>query len=323
METHNFRSTHDTTEPKHGLSVKGDRLIPPFRAVAAEGKPFLAIMMAIPLLLLTLVLACSPRSSGTPLATLSTSDFHTLAFHPQDPNIIFFGHHNGVLKSVDGGRTWLETSFRGRGWDAMGMAISPGEPQHIYVAGHDVFSQSRDGGQSWAPLRHNLPGTDIHGFAMDPDNPNKLYAFVVGYGVYGSDNAGSNWQLLSNRLPGDIMALAAAGGQTLYAGSMERGVLKSTDGGKTWVQANTGIEGRNAMTLAVDPKQPQTIYAGTEKGLFKSADAASSWQKLAFPGENAVAVAVAPSNPQVVIAIAVGNDRKGSVYRSEDGGHNW
>lgn len=262
-------------------------------------------------------------SSGAPLATLNTSDFHTLAFHPGDTNIVFFGHHNGVLKSADGGRTWLETSFRGRNWDAMGMAISPGEPQNIYVAGHDVFSHSRDGGQSWAPLRHDLPGTDIHGFAMDPDNPSKLYAFVVGYGVYRSDNAGSNWQLLSRGLPGDVMALAAGGGQTLYAGSMQRGVLKSSDGGKTWLTANTGIEGQNAMTLAVDSKQPQTVYAGTEKGLFKSRDAGNSWSRLPFPGAAAATVAVAPGNPQVVIAIGVSNDRKGNVYRSEDGGRTW
>lgn len=322
-----YRATREIRNARPMTMKNGRQGIYPFCAVtskpqSASRKPFLAIMVGITLLL-TFAFSCTPGSSSAYLATLNTPDFHSLAFHPQNPNIVFFGHHGGVLKSVDGGRTWQETGFRGRNMDAMGMAISSAEPQRMYVTGHDIFFGSSDGGKSWTPVRHDLPGTDIHGFAMDSDDPVKLYAFVVGYGFYVSNNAAINWQFISARLPGDVMALASSGGQTLYAGSMDRGVLKSTDGGKTWVLATNGIEGRTAMTLAVDPKQRQTIYAGTERGLFKSSDAGNSWSRLPFPGANAVVVAIAPGNSQVVMAIEVGNDRKGYVYRSEDGGQTW
>ena len=120
------------------------------------------------------------------------------------------------------------------------------------------------------------------------------------------------------------MALAAAGGnpETLYAGSMRAGVLKSTDGGRSWAPSSTGLGSRAVLALAIDPSARQTLYAGLENGLYKSIDGGASWSKLPFPGENTVTLAVSPSQPDVVLAIAV-KDRQGSVYRSPDGGMNW
>lgn len=64
------------------------------------------------------------------------------------------------------------------------------------------------------------------------------------------------------------------------------------------------------------------MYAGAEDGLYKSMDGGTTWNKLAFPGDNAVALAVSPSNPNILLALSV-KGRQGLVFRSEDGGQTW
>lgn len=261
------------------------------------------------------------------ISVLRTSDFHALAFSPNDPNVVIFGHHNGVMRSDDSGRTWQPMVER-RNFDAMSLAVSRANPRQVYLAGHDVFQLSADGGATWQPLAHDLPGTDIHGFAMSPDDPGRLYAFVVGHGAFRSADGGRTWQWLAGQLPSDVMALAALGGspETLYAGSMQSGLLKSADGGQSWSRAGAGMHSRNVMALAADPVNRQTVYAGVEGGLYKSTDGGETWTKLPYPGNNAVALAVNPSRPHVLLAIAVrstATGREGLVYRSEDSGMTW
>lgn len=263
------------------------------------------------------------RDGGGAIAVLRTADFHALAFSPDDPNVVLFGHHNGIMRSDDGGRTW-RAMVEQRNFDAMGLAVSHASPRQIFLAGHDIFQVSRDGGASWQPVAHNLPGTDIHGFAMSPEDPNRLYAFVVRYGLFRSTDGGRTWAQLSDRLPGDVMGLAAAGGspERLYAASMQAGVLRSADGGRTVVSAGNGLASGMALTIAVNPGARQTVYVGTDGGLYRSTDGGESWNKLPFPGDNVVALAISPVRPNILLAITVKN-RQGLVYRSEDGGQSW
>lgn len=260
---------------------------------------------------------------GAPIATLRTADFHALAFSPSEPQVLFFGHHHGILRSDDGGRTWRPLVER-RNFDAMGLAAAPGASPRLYLAGHDVFQVSTDGGSSWRPVAHDLPGTDIHGFAMSPDDPQRLYAFVVGHGVFVSADGGRAWERLDSGLPGDVTALAAAGGspETLYAGGMRSGLLRSADGGRTWSPVRAGLGTRGVMALAVDPTTRQTVYAGVDGGLYKSTDGSTTWSRLSFPGDNVVALAVSPAQPSVIVALTV-RDGQGLVFRSEDGGITW
>lgn len=268
-----------------------------------------------------LVFMSGRGGSGAALSTLRTPDFHALAFSPADPNLVFFGHHNGLKRSEDGGQTWQDVVNRPN-FDAMGLAVNSTDPRRIYLAGHDIFQLSTDGGQTWEPVVHNLPGTDIHGFALNPAS-NHLFAYVVGQGVFQSTD-GKTWQRLEGQIPNEVMALAAAGSapETLYAGSMSAGVLRSTDGGQGWTPANNGLGSRNILALAVDPTADQTVYAGTDEGLYKSTDGAATWVKLPFPGSNAATLAVSPAQPGRVLVITV-KDRQGLVHRSDDGGATW
>lgn len=262
------------------------------------------------------------RAAGA-IATLETADFHALAVSPSDPNVVFFGHHNGIMRSADGGRTWRPLVSQ-RSFDAMGLAVSRSDPHTIYLAGHGVFQLSTDGGAMWQPVQHNLPGTDIHGLAMSPDEPRTLSAFVVGHGVFGSADGGQTWQGVGGPLLRDATALVSAGGdpETLYVATARSGLFRSVDGGRTWVGLAADAPFRQIVALAVDPSVRRTLYAGTDVGLAKSADGGATWHVLPFPGGNAVALAVSPSTPDRLYAIEV-KDGKGLVHRSENGGQVW
>jgi photosystem II stability/assembly factor-like uncharacterized protein len=275
-----------------------------------------------------LLLRPNPTNEVGAIATLQTLDQHALLFSPTDPNVAFFGHHNGIMRSDDGGRTW-NTLVDRRGFDAMQLATSAGSSTtRMYLAGHDVFQYSDDSGHTWQPVQHNLSGTDIHQFAVDPGNPERLTAAVVGFGVLHSADAGRTWAKLPAQPP-DVTALASAGGEPelLYAGTAGSGVLRSDDAGASWIKASAraGSDApfRSVLALGVDAASRETLFAGTVAGLAKSTDGGATWSALPYPGDNAVAVAVSPVTPRVMLAVATSPRRQGLVYRSEDGGQSW
>lgn len=262
----------------------------------------------------------SDAAATGPLSVLHTNDFHALAFSPGDASTVFFGHHNGIMRSADAGRTWTPLVEQ-RGFDAMGLAVGAGST--LYLAGHDIFMVSPDGGASWQPVSHNLPGTDIHAFANSPTDPNRLFAFVVGHGVFTSADGGRTWLLLESA-PADVMALAAGGGSpdALYLASASAGVLRSNDGGRTWAPAAAIPNAQRVFALAADPTTLQAVYAGTDTGVYKSTNGGQAWVKLAYPGKNVIALAISPAQPQRIMAISV-NQHVGEVYRSDDAGQTW
>ncbi len=249
-----------------------------------------------------------------PIATLSTSDFHSLAFDPRDPDIVYFGHHQGVMKSVDGGVTWSPVLRQG---DAMSLVAVDNA---LIMAGHEVFMRSDSAGAVWKFIGTDLPDEDIHGFAISPSNPKTFFAFVVSYGLWRSEDAGATWSVLSKELPDSVLALAVVTGnpETLYAGTMDKSLLKSIDGGKTWKPA-PGYGAKMAMTLAQDPRDARVVLAGTESGLWRSNPEGNAWQSVGLNGKDLMAVAVSPAKPTRILVV----DAQGRVYRSDDRGATW
>ena len=124
------------------------------------------------------------NDSTLPISRLSTNDFHSLAFSATEPETIFFGHHDGLQVSHNGGKDWQPTTPTNT--DAMALGVSPSSPQTMYAAGHNVFVKTNDGGKTWQSVPASLPGLDIHAFTVDPENPNKVFAYVVSFGLFGS-----------------------------------------------------------------------------------------------------------------------------------------
>jgi photosystem II stability/assembly factor-like uncharacterized protein len=317
--------------PATGQRTGGARVAAPLpegQRRATQVRPRRPWLVPMALLILAVLLAAvlamrANRGGGAELAVLGTNDFHALAFSPDDPDVAFFGHHDGVLRSADGGRSWQTLTER-RGFDAMGLAVSRADGRTLYLAGHDIFQVSTDGGATWRAVAHNLPGTDIHAFAMSPDDTRRLYALVVGQGLFGSADGGRTWQRLPGPAPVEVTALATAGGvpETLYAGTARNGVLRSTDGGGSWAPAASGLASRRVLALAVDPGARRTLYAAGDGGLARSTDGGATWNTLPFPGANPVALAVSPARPERILVVAVAGKR-GLVFRSDDGGQHW
>jgi photosystem II stability/assembly factor-like uncharacterized protein len=240
------------------------------------------------------------------------------------------------------------------------LAAVPEDPLTIYAgtASGGVW-KSKDGGLTWKPVFDDHIQS-IGAVALDPQNPKNLWvgtgesctrnSVSVGDGLYKSTDGGDSWQRVglenSERIaavqvhPKDSDTVWACATGHLWNRHEERGVYKTTDGGKTWkrtlfVDADTGCS-----DLDVDPQDPGILYAGMWQfrrrpwtfssggkgsGLYKSTDGGETWRPLTrgLPeGEKGrIAVAVAASRPSVVYALV--EAKKTALYRSDDVGESW
>ncbi|WBU90862.1 VPS10 domain-containing protein [Cellulophaga omnivescoria] len=240
---------------------------------------------------------------------------------PNKPNLFYFGATGGgVWKTEDGGRSWGNISDGFFGGSIGAIEVAQSDPNIIYVGGGEktlrgnVSSgygiwKTEDGGKTWTSAglsksRH-IPRIKIH-----PKNPNIIYAAVLG---------------------------------NIYKPTEERGVYKSTDGGKTWRKTLFVNSSAGAVDLTLDPNNPRVLYASTWRAkrtpyslssggdgsaLWKSTDSGETWAEISkndgFPKDTLgiIGVTVSPKNSERVWAI-VENKEKGGLYRSDDGGKKW
>ncbi len=261
----------------------------------------------------------------------------------------------------------LEFRFIGpEGNRAIAIAGVPGDPMVNYIgAASGGLWKTDDGGVSWEPVFDGQDVSSIGSVAITPTNPDIVWvgtgetfvirpAHAMGDGIYKSTDAGKTWTHMGLGKTGRIgrilvhptnpdIVYAAALGHT-YGPQQERGVYKTTDGGKTWRQILFVDENTGAAELALDPKDPNRLLAGMWSvhintwglnsggpggGVYRSTDGGESWEPLhryGLPGgpKNPVgktAVAIAPSNPDVVYALFEIDSP--ALYRSEDFGSTW
>lgn len=233
-------------------------------------------------------------------------------------------------------------------------------PQIIYVgsAGGGVW-KSINSGHSFRPVfdKHTQA---VGAVAIDQSKPDTVWvgtgetwvrnSVSVGTGLYKTSDGGQNWKLVGlekserigriciNPENSDIVYAAVLG--HLWDANEERGVYKTTDGGKTWKKILYVDENTGCADLTMDPQEPDVLYAamwqfrrepyffnsgGPGSGLYKTTDGGRNWKKIhsGLPGENLgrIAVAVAPSRPTRVYALV--EAKKTAIYRSDDQGENW
>ncbi|MGH8298797.1 MAG: WD40/YVTN/BNR-like repeat-containing protein [Steroidobacteraceae bacterium] len=260
-------------------------------------------------------------------------------------------------------------------WRSVGPAIGgrvvavagvPAERDLFYMGGVDGgVWKSTDYGLKWVNLTDGkLPGSSnsIGAIAVAPSNPKVIYVgtgesdirgdVITGDGVYRSDDAGKHWHAAGLEDTHTISAIVIDphDPDVVYASSMghvfksnpERGVFKSTDGGKSWKKILYVDDKTGAIDLVMDPRDPQVLYAamwqayrtpwklddgGPGSGLYKSTDGGAHWTQIShnpgFAGGilGRIGVSVAGSDPNVVYAIV--QAKHGGVFRSSDGGTSW
>ena len=250
-----------------------------------------------------------PSSTLKPLASLKTADAHSLTFVGDDPQHLMFGHHDGILETTDGGRTWTALAAHE---DAMGMSSATGGS--IIIAGHDVFSASADGGRTWAGIATDLPGLDIHGFARDPVDPKHMWAALATGGLWESRDDGLHFAQVYGENVLVPVAMMGPSGPRLVAVAAA-GLVQSDDGGRTWV--TLGDPGLYPIVSLAATFDGRVLIAGGPDGLRRSDDGGRTWRDPGFPRD---AFAVAISNDGRTVAVVT---HTAEFFRSDDGGGSW
>ncbi len=186
-------------------------------------------------------------------------------------------------------------SFPLYGGEMTSIAMNLTNENIIYVGTRDagVF-KTINGRASWQPARNGLTFMPIGSLVMDPNNSNVLYAGTDFHGIWKTINGGDSWFYAGSGLDTGKAVTAIVinpqNTQIIYAGLRSRyygNIYKSVNGGVSWVRKDNGIpeyydkHTYNVVTLAIDPGNPATLYAGTTwDGAFKTTDGGENWQAI-------------------------------------------
>jgi photosystem II stability/assembly factor-like uncharacterized protein len=242
---------------------------------------------------------------------------------PSDPGLFYFGGvQGGIWKSTNYGLSWTNISdgkLPNTAYAIGALAVAPSNPKIIYAgtgeadirsdwASGDGVYKTTDAGKTWsyAGLRDTHM---IAKLAIDPRDPNIVYAASMGH---------------------------------VFKANADRGIFKTTDGGKSWHKVLFIDENTGGIDLVMDARNPRVLYAamwqaqrvpwkltsgGPGSGLYKTTDGGAHWTNISKnPGFASgvlgkIGVSVAASNPRIVYAIVQAHE--GGVFRSDDAGATW
>ncbi len=243
------------------------------------------------------------------------------------------------------------------------IKVNPSNPSEYYVAAASGgVWKTTNAGTTYEPVFQNEGSYSIGCVSIDPSNPHTVWvgtgennnqrSVAYGDGVYRSDDGGKSWKNMGLKnsehigmiaidpSSSDIVYVAAYG--PLWSPGGDRGIYKTTDGGKTWKTVLTVSENTGFNEVHIDPRNSQVLYAcahqrrrhvftyisgGPESALYKSTDGGASWNKIhnGLPDTDMgrIGMAISPVNPDVLYCIVEASDRKGGVFRSTDRGASW
>jgi photosystem II stability/assembly factor-like uncharacterized protein len=252
----------------------------------------------------------------------------------------------------------------------VGFAVDPAQPSRYFVAAASGgVWKTVNNGTTWTPVFDREGSYSIGYITLDPKNPNVVWvgsgennsqrSVSYGDGVYRSDDGGTSWKNLGLKASGHIgkilidprdsnVVYVAAQGY-LWGPGGDRGLYKTTDGGKSWKKALTTSENTGVTDVVLDPRNPDVLLAATwqrrrhdwtlidggpESAIHRSIDGGATWTRItagmptAGPGRGPeemgrIGLAVAPSEPNIVYAPIEAANGKSGTYRSSDFGVTW
>ena len=286
------------------------------------------------------------------LILLFIFSFYSLkTFAQQYDSALFSGLHFRTI-GPDGNRT-------------IAAVGEPGNPMVNYVgaASGGIF-KTDDGGVTWTPIFDKQDNSSIGALAVAPSKNAHVWAgtgetflirpaHAIGNGIYKSVDTGKTWMNMGLKKtarisrvivdPKDTNTVYVAALGNTHEAQQERGVYKTTDGGKKWERVLFVNENTGCSDLAIDPQHPNTLFAamwqieiktwglnsgGPGSGIYKTTDGGKTWKPLrnGLPGGaghpvGKTSVDVAYSNPNIVYALV--EDKAPGLYRSENGGDSW
>lgn len=242
------------------------------------------------------------------------------------------------------------------------IAVNPNNSAEYFVAsGHGSLWKTNNNGITFTPVFDGQKSYSIGCVTIDPSNTNIVWVgtgennnqsnVIFGDGVYKSEDGGKSWKnmgLGQSEYIGGIV-VDPRNSNTVYVAAYgpfrneggERGIYKTTDGGKTWTRVLFISDYTGCYQIHMDPRYSNILYAvahqrfkklystitgGPESAIYKSTDNGTTWQKImsGLPSEDVgrIGMAVSPANPDVLYAIVQAKE-KGGVYRSQDRGASW
>jgi photosystem II stability/assembly factor-like uncharacterized protein len=245
----------------------------------------------------------------------------------------------------------------------VGFAVHPSDRGHYYVAAASGgVWKTTNAGTTWTPVFDHEGSYSIGTVVLDPKSPHVVWVGTgesnsqrsVGYGdgSYRSDDGGKSWKNMGLKAsehigrividPRDSNTVYVAAQGPLWGPGGDRGLFKTTDGGKTWKKVLSISENTGVTDMILDPRRPDVLIAaayqrrrhvwtlidgGPEGALYRSTDAGATWTKLksGLPTVDLgrIGLALAPSNPDIVYAIIEAAHKKGGIFRSSDAGVTW
>ena len=275
----------------------------------------------------------------TPTGSSFQFPTYAVAIDPVVQSTVYAGTSVGLYRTTDGGATWtaLTNGFPPL-TNIFALGIAPSSHSTIYAGsayggGIGVF-KSTDSGASWTPLRAGFSNTDVRTLVVDPTDANVVYRSDYSVGISKTTDGGAHWTLVLPVRAVVAFAIDPTAPGTVYAcletdsQSVKGGLLKTSDGGVTWAHIDSGLDGLVVRTLAIDPRSPSRLYAGTTpnlivapprpvySGVFLSSDGGVTWgpssQHFALAGFSTVALD--PRMPSTIFLDSL---------RSTDGGITW
>ena len=245
----------------------------------------------------------------------------------------------------------------------IGFAVDPNNAARYFVAAASGgVWKTINSGATWTPVFDKEGSYSIGAIVLDPKNPltvwvgtgenNSQRSVSYGNGVYRSDDGGKTWKNVGLKASEHIgrIAIDPKDSETVYVAAQgplwgpggDRGLFKTTDGGKTWKKILSISENTGVTDVVIDPQNPETVYAasyqrrrhmwtlingGPESALYKSTDGGAIWNKLkaGLPTTDLgrIGLAISPVDSNVIYATVEAGDRKGGIFRSNDRGGSW
>ena len=245
----------------------------------------------------------------------------------------------------------------------IGFAVDPNNASKYFVASASGgVWRTINNGNTWTPVFDREGSYSIGAIELDPKNPltvwvgtgenNSQRSVSYGNGLYKSDDGGKTWRNVGLRAsehigriaidPKDSNIVYVAAQGPLWGPAGDRGLYKTTDGGKTWNQILKISENTGVTDVVIDRNDPNTIYCasyqrrrhmftlidgGPESAIYKSTDAGATWNRLRAglpPGDTGrIGLAISPVDSNVIYATIESGDRRGGIFRSSDRGGSW
>ena len=271
-------------------------------------------------------------------------EVRAIAFHPEDPQIVFIGTQRGVYKSLDRGDTWQRANLP-EGRVVWSFKFHPHRPDVMFLGteGSEVY-KSEDEGDNWEYLStiqspdavQMAFSTRILGIAIESADSDHMYAALEVGGAAASSDGGRTWKITNKNFAGDVDLMDLHG---VAMGESDRsvfisnrtGVWRSRDRGDNWENLNFDQFSVIKYSRGVEaaPNDPNTLYAcvglnfGSEQGgILRSTDGGDTWHRFdkgVEPLSTTFGVAINDREPQQVYFCT----RKGQVFGTLDGGNSW